>query len=541
MAARVRQSDRARDSTVNKTDTAGVALSSDRFDAVVLDLDGVITQTAKVHATAWKMTFDDYLAKHTAEGEHSEPFDIETDYHRYVDGKPRYDGVRSFLQSRGLDLPEGKPDDGSDQETICGLGNRKNELFQEKLRHEGVEVYASTISLIRTLRRAGLRTAVVSSSRNCRAVLEAAGIIDLFDTRVDGVELQKCRLAGKPAPDIFIEASRRLASEPHRCIGIEDATAGVQAAQAAGFGCVIGVNRGDQAEALLEHGADVFVADLGELHIVTASGDTPPTRQLPSALDHLNEIVPPHDREPVLFLDYDGTLTPIVPHPNDAILSDTMRATLQRLARVCKIAIVSGRDLGDVRNRVGIKGIWYAGSHGFDISGPKGERTEYQEGRDYLPALDAAEHSLREKLGAIPGCLVERKRFAVTAHYRQVAQDQVDSVKQVVDQINSSHTGLRLTAGKKIYELQPDIDWDKGKALRWLMRALDTDPARFIPLYIGDDITDEDAFRELAADGIGILVAERDQPTYAAYRLDDPDAVQQFLNQLSDELARLGP
>lgn len=528
---------------MNKTDTSGAdtLLSVGRFDALVLDLDGVITQTAKVHAAAWKTTFDDFLAKHTAEGGCSEPFDIETDYRQYVDGKPRYDGVRSFLQSRGIDLPEGRPDDGSDQETICGLGNRKNELFREKLRHEGVEVYASTISLIRTLRRAGLRTAVVSSSRNCRAVLEAAGISDLFDACVDGVELQKCKLAGKPAPDMFIEASRRLACEPHRCIGIEDATAGVQAARAAGFGCVIGVNRGDRKEALLEHGADIVVSDLGELQLALTSGYTPSTRQLPSALDHLDEMVRGHDRQPVLFLDYDGTLTPIVPHPNDAILTDTMRATLQRLARLCKIAIISGRDLVDVRERVGIKGIWYAGSHGFDISGPNGEHTEYEEGRNYLPALDAAEHRLREKLDAIPGCLVERKQFAVTAHYRQVAEDQVDRVKQVVDQINFAHTGLRLTTGKKIYELQPDIDWNKGKALRWLMQALGTDTAHFIPLYIGDDTTDEDAFRELAADGIGILVAEKDQPTHAAYRLDDPGEVQQFLDQLYDKLARLGP
>lgn len=532
-----------RESTVNKKDTssADTTLSADRFDAVVLDLDGVITQTARVHAAAWKAMFDNYLVKHTAEGEQFEEFDIETDYRQYVDGKPRYDGVRSFLESRSIVLPYGKPDDASDQETVCGLGNRKNELFREKLRSDGVEVYASTITLIHRLRQAGLRTAVVSSSRNCQAVLEAAGIVDLFDARVDGVELQKLDLAGKPAPDMFIEASHRLNSDPQHCIGIEDAMAGVQAAQAAGFGYVIGVNRGDQAQALREHGADMVVADLGERNLVSTTGTTPATRQLPSALDRLNDIVPGDDGQPALFLDYDGTLTPIVPHPDDAILSDAMRATLRRLTGLCKIAIISGRDLDDVQDRVGINGIWYAGSHGFDIAGPKGEHSEYQEGRDYLPALDAAEQTLRDKLTTTPGCLVERKRFSIATHYRQVDQNKVDTVKQVVDQIHAAHPELRLTTGKKIFELQPDIDWDKGKALRWLMQAQNLDPGRFTMIYIGDDVTDEDAFRELASDGIGILVAKTDQDTRANYRLADPAAVQAFLQQLSAKLAGSRP
>lgn len=520
------------------TDTT---LSPDRFAAIVFDLDGVITQTARVHATAWKMMFDDYLAKHTSEIKPFEPFDIEIDYRKYVDGKPRYDGVRSFLKARAINLPEGNPDDPSDQETICGLGNRKNELFLQKLREDGVKVYDSTIDLIHRLRQAGLRTAVVSSSRNCQEVLEAAGIVHLFDARIGGVELDKLELLGKPAPDMFTEARRRLNSDPSRCIGIEDATAGVQAAQAAGFGCVIGVNRGDQAQALREHGADIVVADLSELHLVTATENTASARQLPSALDSLDEIVSGDDGEAALFLDYDGTLTPIVPRPDDAILSDAMRATIQRLAGLCQIAIISGRDLNDVRDRVGINGIWYAGSHGFDIAGPAGEHSEYQEGRDYLPVLDAAEQTLRDKLMTISGCLVERKRFSIATHYRQVATDKVPNVKQAVDQTHADFPDLRITSGKKIFELQPDIDWDKGKALRWLMQALDIDPAHFIPLYIGDDVTDEDVFQELVADGVGILVAQEDQPTHAAYRLDDPDMVEQFLNRLGDKLAKIGP
>ncbi|WP_305907459.1 trehalose-phosphatase [Methylomarinum sp. Ch1-1] len=521
--------------TEKNSTIASFQLSADRFDAVVLDLDGVITQTAKLHAAAWKRMFDDYLAKHKQQA----PFDIDSDYRRFVDGKPRYQGVRDFLASRNIDLPYGTPDDSSDQQTICGLGNRKNELFHAKLFSDGVETYDSTVSLIGKLRQRGIRIAVVSSSRNCQAILETAGLIELFDARVDGVELQKHHLAGKPAPDMFVEASRRLGCVPERSVGIEDATAGVQAAKAAGFACVIGIDRGDQARALYEHGADLVVNDLAELPISIDCEETLAANRLPSALDCLNAIIGRDDREPALFLDYDGTLTPIVPRPDQATLSDAMRTTLQCIGELCSVAIISGRDLADVRQRVGIKNIWYAGSHGFDIAGPAGQRNESQQGREYLPALDRAEQSLRDELANISGCLVERKRFSIATHYRQVAQNEVASVKQAVDSIHADHPELRLTTGKKIFELQPDIEWNKGKAIRWLMRTLKMDSAQFMPLYIGDDVTDEDAFRELKPDGIGILVSQENHPTQASYRLDHPDAVERFLNLLADKLIRL--
>lgn len=525
----------------NPTPVAGPTLRLDQFAAAIFDLDGVITQTARVHAAAWKAMFDDYLANYTANGRaDTRPFDIDTDYRTYVDGKPRYDGVRSFLTSRNIDLPYGSPDDGPEQQTICGLGNRKNRRLLEKLRRDGVKAYTTSLQLIRRLRQAGLKTAVVSSSRNCRAVLEAAGISGLFDARVDGVERERLKLTGKPAPDIFLEASRRLGCDPQRCVGFEDASAGVQALRAAGYGCVIGVNRGDspaQSQALREQGADRVVADLGELHLVTASDEPGTTRQLPSALDKLDAILAGQRRTPALFLDYDGTLTPIVPHPDDARLSEAMRASLQRLTGLCPVAIISGRDLSDVRQRVGIAGIWYAGSHGFDIAGPAGERHEYPQGRDYLPALDAAEQALRNRLGELPGCLVERKRFSIAIHYRQLAEDRLPTVKQAVDEIHKAHPELRLGSGKKLFELQPDLDWDKGKALRWLMQALDLTSSHALPVYIGDDVTDEDAFRELAEDGVGILVAETEQATQARYRLHDPDQVEQFLNRLGERLA----
>jgi beta-phosphoglucomutase family hydrolase len=239
---------------------------SDRFDAVLFDLDGVLTATAKLHATCWKKMFDEYLLERAATtGKTFQPFEIATDYKRYVDGKLRYDGVRAFLESRGIDLPWGDPEDPPDRATICGLGNRKNELIQDFLASGSVEVFESSVAVVRQLRGAGIRTAVVSASKNCQAILEAAGIVDLFDVRVDGVVAAQLQLPGKPAPDTFLEAARQLGVEPERAVVVEDAVSGVQAGRAGGFGLVIGVDRKGDPEALRNNGADVVVTDLGEL------------------------------------------------------------------------------------------------------------------------------------------------------------------------------------------------------------------------------------------------------------------------------------
>jgi len=273
-----------------------------------------------------------------------------------------------------------------------------------------------------------------------------------------------------------------------------------------------------------------------EIQGVNSGEEKRSAMQLPTALDSLDRIVPAKELEPAVFLDYDGTLTPIVNNPAKANLSASMRTTLQHLATLCEVAIISGRDLQDVQERVGVDNIWYAGSHGFDIAGPGGEHTEYQEGLDYLPALDAAEQRLRPALEDISGCLVERKKFSIAIHYRQVAQDEVDSVKRTVERIHANHSELRLMEGKKIFELQPDIEWNKGKAIHWLISKLELNKRCFILLYIGDDVTDEDAFRALGAEGSGILVAGEEQQTFATYRLADPAEVEIFLNRLCNKL-----
>ena len=238
----------------------------DSVDACLFDLDGVLTQTAKVHAAAWKQMFDEYLrARAEARGEECRPFDARDDYDRYVDGKPRADGVRSFLESRGIKLPEGSADDPPEAETIAGLGNRKNALVLQLIDKDGVEAYEGSVRYVRAAIDAGLRRAVVSSSANCRAVLESARIIDLFEEIVDGNTLQERHLKGKPAPDTFLAAAEALSVPAAAAAVFEDALSGVEAGRAGNFGIVIGVDRVGQAEALREHGADVVVEDLAEL------------------------------------------------------------------------------------------------------------------------------------------------------------------------------------------------------------------------------------------------------------------------------------
>jgi len=238
----------------------------DGIRGCLFDLDGVLTKTAVVHAAAWKEMFDSYLRERSRRtGEPFVPFDPVKDYDEYVDGKPRADGTRSFLASRGIELPDGSDDGPPGAETIHGLGNRKDEIVERWIREDGVEAYESSARYVRAARDAGLRRAVVSSSANCRDVLVAAGIEDLFEARIDGLVAKRERLRGKPAPDTFLAGARALGLEPAAAAVFEDALAGVAAGRAGHFGYVVGVDRAGQAGALREHGADVVVADLAEL------------------------------------------------------------------------------------------------------------------------------------------------------------------------------------------------------------------------------------------------------------------------------------
>jgi beta-phosphoglucomutase family hydrolase len=242
------------------------AITRDRYDAVLFDLDGVLTDTAEIHASSWKRMFDEYLQGRAARTDEAfRPFEVATDYKLHVDGKPRYDGVRDFLRSRGIDLPEGSPQDAPSAETVCGLGNRKNDLVNAAIAAGEVVTYPASVALVRRLRGEGIKCAVVTSSQNRAAVLEAAGIGDLFDAAVDGNTIIELNLAGKPAPDAFLQAAKALGVPPARAVVVEDAISGVQAGANGNFALVIGVARHGNAEELKQHGAHVVVADLAEL------------------------------------------------------------------------------------------------------------------------------------------------------------------------------------------------------------------------------------------------------------------------------------
>lgn len=514
------------------------------FDALLFDLDGVITRTAKVHSLSWKQLFDEYIEKTDRIPEKDKrPFDMEADYLTFVDGKPRYEGVRSFLESRGIFLPYGKPEDPPDEETVCGLGNRKNRYFNDHLKKRGVEVHHGSRELLELVKKKGFKTAVVTSSRNCSIVLKAAGMEDIFDLQVDGLIASHLNLKGKPEPHTFLEATKKLHVIPERTIIFEDALAGVQAGRAGHFGYVIGVNRADQKEALIEHGAHLVVTDLATISV---EGEIPvtalPMEDIPSALEMMEDLNKElEDSEFVIALDYDGTLTPIVERPELATLSCEMRSTLHKLAEKFTVAIISGRDLKDLKEFIGLENVIYAGSHGFDISSPPGVDLSFQIGKEFLPILDRTELSLSKKITGIKGALIERKKFSIAVHYRLVSEEKYEEVERIVDMALKNEPKLKKGMGKMVFELKPDIDWDKGKALLWLIQGLGMNMKTTFPLYLGDDITDEDAFRVLQSVGMGIVVkdGEEKRSSMAEYGLNNTMEVKDFLEKLI-ELALKG-
>lgn len=519
--------------------TGDAGLRIQDFDAAVFDLDGVVTRTARVHASSWKRLFDEFLQRRTElTGEPFRAFDVEKDYRHYVDGKPRYEGVASFLEARGIALPRGDPSDSPDRETICGLGNRKNRYFRDSLKQDGVEVFDSSVAFIRRLREREVKTALVSSSRNAHAVLETAGLTDLFDLCIDGNDAARLDLKGKPEPDLFITAAERLGADPERTMVFEDAISGVQAGRAGGFGLVVGVERTGKSVELRKSGADLVVADLAALHVRTRPiAPCSAVHAVPRILENPGEIEGILDgRRAAVFLDYDGTLTPIVDRPDRAILSGEMRETIKALARVCMVAIISGRDRADVEKLVGLDSLVYAGSHGFDISGPAGLEIHHEEGAAFETSVRETAERLVAALAPIDGALVEPKRFAVAVHYRQVSENDVPRVEAVVDEVVAEAGTLRKTFGKKVFELRPKFDWNKGKAVLWLLEALGLDQPDVLPVYLGDDTTDEDAFAVLVERGIGILVGCPARETTARFVIDRPAEVQRFLNDLADFL-----
>lgn len=512
--------------------------SSPELDAVVFDTDGVLTRTASLHLAAWRAVLDPVLASRGS-GEAARPLS-DADYRRHVDGVGRYDGIAALLASRGIELPRGVPEDPPGDDTVCAIGNRKNEVFREVIDRDGIEPYASTRRLLDELRAAGIRTAAVSASRNCRAVLDAAGLSERFDAVVDGTDAESMGLAGKPDPAIFVEAARRVGAEPSRTAVVEDAEAGVRAGRAGGFGFVVGIDRTRHPDTLAA-AADVVVPDasdltLGGRRLAPAPHPRAHLLDLPDALGD-QDVARMLDGRPVaVFLDYDGTLTPIVDRPEDAVLPAPTRQALEELARTCTVGIISGRDLDDVMGMVDVAGLWFAGSHGFDVCAPDGSRTQFEQGAAALPALDAAELALVEPVGDAPGSWVERKRFAIAVHHRATAEADVPALEAAVRRIADAAPELRMTGGKKIFELRPAAEWHKGTALTWLLARTGA-PADTLAVFVGDDVTDEDALDVVRSTGLGVVVGDVDRLTAAHCRLGSTEQVAPFLSMVRSEVA----
>ena len=347
---------------------------------------------------------------------------------------------------------------------------------------------------------------------------------------MDGVDLAKLNIPGKPAPDMFLEAARQLGVEPPRTVVVEDAVSGVEAAKTGSFGMVIGISRLDNKNDLLKYGAHVVVNDASEISVEQNAKASP---ELASAINNFREIKKlAAEKRVAIFLDYDGTLTPIVDTPDKAILSPETRKVVIGLSKHCPLGIISGRDMQNVKNLVGIDSLIYAGSHGFEITGPSGIKELSSKGMPFLPILDEAEKELSAAIGHIKGLLVERKKFAIAVHYRLVNPATVPEIEHTVDEVAKCHKELRKAYGKKVFELQPNINWHKGKALLFLLETLGLNKENVLPIYIGDDVTDEDAFRALKDKGIGIVVWDKPFPTAAKYCLKSTAEVRAFLSLL---------
>ncbi|MCV7257844.1 trehalose-phosphatase [Mycobacterium shimoidei] len=357
-----------------------------------------------------------------------------------------------------------------------------------------------------------------------------AVLFDLGSSATEATLLAQLRDAGvRTAPansTTLVETARRLSALPGRCAVVTTTADGIAAARAAGFALVIGLRASG-------HGADAVVSDQGDIQV--RRGDRRMS-QLPDALDVLDQVAAQHL---AVFYDFDGTLSEIVNDPDAARLAPGAADALTALTARCPVAILSGRDLADVRQRIGLPGIWYAGSHGFELTGPRGEHHQNEQAAASIPVLEQAAGDLRDELATISGVAVEHKRFGVAVHYRNAARDKVGEVAAAV-RAAGRRTGLRVTTGREVIELRPDINWDKGKTLRWVLDHI-RDPAedRLFPIYLGDDITDEDAFDAVRDDGVGIVVRhddDGDRATAASYALDSPDRVVAFTEQLARRL-----
>ena len=442
---------------------------------------------------------------------------------------------------------------GLDQRSRCGIVREVTErrVTIDRRYHDAVildldsviaetapgagQVRDSTVPLLRRLQDVGVATGVHSSTRDCAQLLCSAGIDDLVSVVVDAAET-----VGDGDAAVLTKTAARLGVRPVRCVVIECDEAGVRAGRDGGFGLVIGLQRSGDAEELLSGGADTVVADLAGISVRRGGSPLSTIADAMQVYSQLKELVA--SRRPAVFLDFDGTLSDIVEHPESAALVERADEALRALAAQCPVAVISGRDLSDVRQRVNVDGVWYAGSHGFELVAPDGTHHENAAATGVINTLARVADRLAGMLSNVSGILVEHKRFAVATHYRNANPEDVDQVIAAVRNLGRSEN-LRVTTGRKVIELRPDIDWDKGKTLNWLLEHIEdvdgADSGAVLPIYIGDDITDEDAFDAVQFDGVGIVVRHQedgDRSSAAPFSLTNPSAVCEFVRRLAADL-----
>ena len=505
-------------------------------DAVIFDLYGVLTEAASVQRAAWASLFNEYLVRRPAHEDEDHSAFTDDDYWQLVNGKPRPDGVADFLASQGISLPRGVPSD-TGEGTICGLANRQRQLYADLLDRE-VPLFGAMVTLARKLRDIDVATAAHSSSPGCQAVSKVTGVDGLLDVYIDETAAEGLRIAGNPGLVVPAEASHVLDAAyglgvlPHRTVIVGDTEAGLSAGRDAGFALVIGVDRTGHAEGLFQCGADVVVADLADIAVRT--GDKRMS-EIPNALKSSGQLAGiVIGRESVLFLNYDVALSQTVSDPGAVALVDGAAQALRSLADVSPVVVISGRDLADLRDRVDIPGIWYAGSHGFELVGPDGSHREHEAGAAAVPVLAGAADELRDILEQIPGVRVVHTRFAVAVHYREAASEHIGEIVGTTRRLGQRNK-LRVTNGRMLVELRPDVDWDEGTRLAWIRSHIDESKS-LVPIYVGGDLTDEDAFEAVQLGGIGIAVRHDDdgnRRTAARFVLDGLDEVRKMLKLTS--------
>ncbi|MCV7310410.1 trehalose-phosphatase [Mycobacterium paraffinicum] len=390
-----------------------------------------------------------------------------------------------------------------------------------------VEARGSTAGFLQRVRDVGVATAAYSSTRDCEAVLRAAGVEECV-----------CAAGAAERADAALTMTvKRLGVRPGRCVLIDCSDAGIAAGRDAGFGLVIGLEHNGGTGELLSLGADIVVGDLAEVSVQSGGKPLSTIADAMQVYSQLKELVA--SRRPAVFLDFDGTLSEIVAEPEAATLVEGAADALRALATQCPVAVISGRDLGDLRERVNVDGIWYAGSHGLELVAPDGTHHENAAAIGATGALTRAAHRLAELLGELPGIRVEHKRFGVAIHYRNVEPEQVDRVIATTRKLGRSQ-GLRITTGREVIELRPSLDWDKGRTLNRILEHIEgTGSGTVLPIYVGEDLADEDAFDAVQFDGVGIALRHNedgDRPCAALFTLADPPAVCDFVRRLASDL-----